>query len=48
MKADIREWRHMFALRCSKKAHPQIRALMIPLLNELKTKIPVVFDDIEV
>jgi len=45
MKANIREWRHIFQLRCSKKAHPQIRALMLPLLAELKEKVPVVFDD---
>lgn len=46
VKGNIREWRHMFTLRCSKKAHPQIRALMLPLLAELKQKVPVVFDDI--
>jgi thymidylate synthase (FAD) len=46
MKANIREWRHIFQLRCSKKAHPQIRALMLSLLAELKQKLPVVFDDI--
>jgi thymidylate synthase (FAD) len=46
VKANIREWRHMFTLRCAKKAHPQIRALMVPLLAELKTKVPVIFNDI--
>lgn len=46
VKANIREWRHIFQLRTSKKAHPQMRALMIPLLTELQEKIPVVFDDI--
>jgi thymidylate synthase (FAD) len=46
VKTNLREWRHMFQLRCSKKAHPQIRALMLPLLAELKTKVPVVFDDL--
>jgi thymidylate synthase (FAD) len=34
-------------LRCTKKAHPQIRALMVPLLGELKKKLPVVFDDLK-
>jgi len=48
VKANIREWRHLLKLRCSKGAHPQIRGLMIPLLDEFKTKIPVVFDDIMV
>jgi thymidylate synthase (FAD) len=33
-------------LRCSKAAHPQIREIMVPLLSELKEKIPVVFDDL--
>lgn len=46
--ANIREFRHIFKLRTSKAAHPQMRELMIPLLKELKEIIPVVFDDIEV
>jgi thymidylate synthase (FAD) len=46
VKANIREWRHIFQLRTSKKAHPQMRALMLPLLKELQTCLPVVFDDI--
>jgi len=45
VKANIREWRHIFSLRCAKAAHPQIRALMLPLLKELQKKLPVVFDD---
>lgn len=44
--ADLREWRNIFKLRCSKKAHPQIQEVMLPLLNEMHKKIPVVFDDI--
>jgi thymidylate synthase (FAD) len=46
VKGNIREWRHMFSLRCSKKAHPQIRALMLPLLAQLQKRLPVVFDDL--
>lgn len=46
VKANIREWRHIFSLRCAKAAHPQMRALMSPLLAELKDKLPVVFDDL--
>ncbi len=46
VKANIREWRHIFDLRCSAGAHPQIRELMIPLREELKTLLPVVFDDL--
>lgn len=46
VKGNIREWRHIFTLRCSKAAHPQMRALMIPCMKELQAKLPVVFDDI--
>jgi thymidylate synthase (FAD) len=46
MTANLREWRHFFRLRTSKAAHPQMREVTIPLLEELKTKIPVVFDNI--
>lgn len=48
VKGNVRAWRNMFKLRTSKKAHPQIRDLMINLLNNLKSKIPIVFDDIKV
>lgn len=43
---NYREWRHVFALRCSKAAHPDIRALLTPLRDELRERIPVVFDEI--
>ncbi len=46
MTANLREWRHFLKLRADKAAHPQIREIAIPLLAELKEKIPVVFDDI--
>jgi len=44
--ANLREWRTIFKQRTSKAAHPQMRELMCPLLDELKTKLPVIFDDI--
>lgn len=46
VKANLREWLHIFSLRTSKAAHPQIRGLMIGLLNELKEKLPTVFGEI--
>lgn len=46
--ANLREWRHILKLRTSKRAHPQMRELMIPLLAEFQNKIPVIFDDINV
>ncbi len=44
--ANLREWRHILKLRTSSTAHPQMRALMQPLLNELKNKLPEIFEDI--
>lgn len=44
--ADYREWRNFFKLRTAKAAHPQMREVTIPLLKELKRKLPVIFDDI--
>jgi len=46
MTMNLREWRHFFYLRTSSKAHPQMREISIPLLKELKERVPVVFDDI--
>lgn len=49
MTANYREWRHFFKLRAAREtgpAHPQMEEITIPLLKELKTLIPVVFDDI--
>lgn len=43
---NLREWRHFFRLRTAKNAHPQMREVACALLNELKEKIPVIFDDI--
>lgn len=44
---NIREWRHFFKLRAAKDSHPQMREVAIPLLEEFKTLIPCVFDDIQ-
>ena len=45
--ANYREWRNFFKLRTTKAAHPQMREVTIPLLAELKEKLPIIFDDIE-
>lgn len=44
--ANLREWRLIFKQRTSKAAHPQMRLLMKGLLAELKTLVPVIFDDL--
>lgn len=46
--ANYREWRNFFKLRTAKAAHPQMREVTIPLLAELKKKLPIIFDDTEV
>jgi len=45
VKANFREWRHIFRLRAiSKAAHPDMRALMLPLYEQCRKECPVVFD----
>jgi thymidylate synthase (FAD) len=45
VKTNFREWRHIFKLRAiSRAAHPDMRALMIPLYNEVREALPCVFD----
>lgn len=46
--ANYREWRNFFKLRTAKAAHPQMVQVTRPLLKELKTRLPIIFDDIEV
>ncbi len=46
MTCNLREWRHVLNLRCSKAAHPQIREIMLPLLTEFHKNIPIIFDDL--
>lgn len=44
---NMREWRHFFQLRCDVHAHPQIRELATALLDDVKQRVPVLFDDIQ-
>lgn len=48
MTANLREWRHVFRLRCDGPAHPQIRELMVPLLHAMHRRLPVLFEDLAV
>jgi thymidylate synthase (FAD) len=47
VKTNLREWRAIFKLRCASAAHPDMRRVMIPLLMELKDRIPIIFDDLD-
>lgn len=44
--ANLREWRHIFKLRCSAGAHPQMIDLMNPLKKRFQSLIPILFDDL--
>lgn len=46
MTANLREWRHIFKLRCAPAAHPSVQQVMKMLLRQMKSAIPVLFDDI--
>ena len=43
--ANFREWNHIFKLRCSGAAHPQMREIMVPLREKCRELIPVIFDE---
>ena len=38
MTTNLREWRHILKLRTDKSAHPEMRQIMRPLLDELNRK----------
>jgi thymidylate synthase (FAD) len=41
--ANFREWHHIFTLRCSPQAHPQIREVMLMALEKFKDVVPEMF-----
>lgn len=47
MTANIREWKHILALRASKHTHPSIRQVLIPLLLHFKEIMPEIFETTE-
>ncbi|MGB9681197.1 MAG: FAD-dependent thymidylate synthase [Minisyncoccia bacterium] len=42
---NLRQWRHIFSLRCSLNAHPQIRRIFLKILKTFQKRIPVIFED---
>lgn len=44
MTCNLREWHHFFTLRCSKAAHPQMRALALAMLEGFWKRWPEIFD----
>jgi thymidylate synthase (FAD) len=43
---NLRSWRWFFIMRTTKEAHPQMREVTIPLLEQFKEIIPLLYDDI--
>ena len=51
MTCNLREWRWFFKLRAAGitgTPHPQMLEVAVPLLQDMKKLIPVIFDDIQV
>lgn len=44
--ANLREWRHIFTLRCAKAAHPIIRGVMLQALREFWLRMPTLYEDL--
>lgn len=44
---NLRNWRHFLIMRTTKESHPQMREVTIPLLDQFKFTIPLLFNDIE-
>ncbi len=44
--ANFNSLRNFFRKRCSPRAHPDMRALMIPFRDEMRKRIPIVFDEL--
>lgn len=46
MTANMREWRHFLKLRTANNAHPQMREVAVPLLEDFSKNMPCIFGDI--
>ena len=46
MSCNLRNWRHYLLMRSTREAHPQMREVIDPLLDELKYFFPIIFEDI--
>lgn len=43
--ANLREWMHIFEMRCAKAAHPQMREIMVPLQRDVQGILPELFSE---
>lgn len=47
MTGNLRSWRHFFIMRTTLETHPDLKRVSIPLLEEFKRRIPLLYDDLE-
>lgn len=47
MTGNLRSWRHFLRMRTTKEAHPQMRQVTIPLLEQFQKTIPILYEDIK-
>ena len=47
MTARIGEWQHFFKMRAANDAHPQMREVAVPLLNDFCDKDPEMFKPVK-
>lgn len=47
MTLNLRAWRHFFFLRAAPPAHPDLRRISVPMLEEFRKHIPIIFDTVE-
>jgi thymidylate synthase (FAD) len=40
MTCNLAEWKHFFSLRTAETAHPQMQEIAIPILEDMKTRVP--------
>lgn len=46
--ANLRQWGHIFKQRTAVGAHPQMREVMVPLLEDVRSRISVLYDNLNV
>ncbi len=44
MTCNLAEWKHFFSLRTAETAHPQMREIAIPIMEDAKKRVPEVFN----
>lgn len=43
---NLRNWRHLLIMRTTQETHPDFKVITLPLLEEFKQRVPLLFDDI--